>query len=199
MSSTGLAMLVLLLVPVTSIAQATDRRYAAVVQVAAARSGAFDEMDFGVGAVLSARARDWLAVDGALTFYPSHYPDAPAFSRSRVEGLFGATLGPTLGRVRPFGRLRPGFLTLRDAPRPFACITIFPPPLACALAGGDTLLALDVGGGVEVSATGRLLIRLDIGDRMVRFDGPVIENRRVRQDAFFGHDLRVSAGAGWRF
>jgi hypothetical protein len=39
------------------------------------------------------------------------------------------------------------------APEPFACILIFPPPLACTLGAGRTLAVLDAGGGIEVAIT----------------------------------------------
>jgi hypothetical protein len=115
--------------------------------------------------------------------------------------LFGATAGVTFGRVRPFARLRPGFVDVHATPDPFPCILIYPPPLQCALASGRTLFALDVGGGVAVTLTPRTFVRIDVGDRLVRYPGPVFEMdpRRIHEDAFFGHDFRFATGAGLRF
>jgi len=77
---------------------------------------------------------------------------------------------------------------------------IYPPPLSCELAAGRTLPVFDVGGGVEVSATRRTFVRVDAGDRLVKYPGPVIDNNRTRQDEpFFGHDFRFAVGAGLRF
>lgn len=84
--------------------------------------------------------------------------------------------------------------------KPLFCIQIFPPPLACLLAGGRTLFALDIGGGFEVFTPGRTFVRLDAGDRLVRYSVPVLESGgSVRDGAVYGHDFRLAFGAGVRF
>ena len=98
------------------------------------------------------------------------------------------------------GKLRPRFVIFRDAPEPFACILIFPPPLSCTLAGGETVFALDFGGGVELFPTGRTFVRVDAGDRVVRYPSPVLErDGTARKDAFFSHEFRFAIGGGVRF
>jgi hypothetical protein len=67
------------------------------------------------------------------------------------------------------------------------------------LASGRTLLAFDIGGGVEMFATPTTFVRVDVGDRVLKYPGPVFDNTRTRQDAFFSHDVRIAAGAGLRF
>jgi hypothetical protein len=139
-------------------------------------------------------------MEAEINLYPGDFPGSRPFSRGRVEALFGMTVAAPLGRVRPFARLRSGFVTMREAPEPFPCIAIFPPPLGCRLASGATLLAIDVGGGVEIPATSRTFLRVDAGDRLLRYQGPAFdENARVRERSFFGHDFRFAAGAGVRF
>ena len=189
-----------LTVSTSAIAQPATGQFQAGGHIATARSGEFEETDVGIGGRLAWLPSRLIGIEAELTHYPSDYPDGVAFSRARWEGLFGLTVGWTFDRVRPFARLRPGFLNIREAPRPIVCIAIFPPPLVCTLAAGPTLFAFDVGGGVEVSLTPRTFIRVDAGDRLVRYKGPVFDqNRTVRQDAFFGHDFRFAAGAGVRF
>jgi hypothetical protein len=120
-------------------------------------------------------------------------------SKGQRELLAGVTVGPRIAGVRPFVKVRPGAVWIAEAPGPIACIAIFPPPLDCRLAGGERLAALDVGGGVELSA-GRALVRVDAGDRLVRYPGPVIApGRQVRGDSFWSHDRRISVGVGLRF
>ena len=99
--------------------------------------------------------------------------------------------------MRPFARLRPGFLAFRG--EPVVCILIFPPPLACQLAAGRTVFALDLGGGVELFAGSKTFVRVDAGDRMLKYPGPSFRNGRATQESFYSHDFRVSAGAGVRF
>lgn len=61
-------------------------------------------------------------------------------------------------------------------------------------------MAFDIGGGVEVFATRRTFVRIDAGDRLLRYPGPVFDNkRRRREDAFVSHDFRFAGGAGLRF
>jgi hypothetical protein len=168
---------------------------------ALAISGPFDATDVGLGGRAGWRMSPTWTLEGEAAWYPADFPDAPAFSGHRIEALAGAAAGRTFGRLRPFVKMRAGVLRIAEAPRPFACILIFPPPLACALAAGHTAAALDLGGGVEVLIRGNTFTRFDLGDRMVRYPGPVFETqpRRIRDRAFFGHDLKISLSAGVRF
>ena len=170
------------------------------VLLAIAFSSQFDASDAGIGGRLGWQATPLVVLEAEVAHYPSHFADTPAFSRSRVEGLFGATIGPRLGRVHPFVRVRPGFLRVQPAPEPFACIAIFPPPLACELASGRTLMAFDLGGGVDVAVGERTFVRIDAGDRRVKYPGPVFDtDRNVHDEAFFSHDLRFAVSGGLRF
>ena len=147
------------------------------------------------------RARRFLAVDGDLVFYPSAFPDhPPAFSRRRTEWSAGVSAGPSLGRWRPFGTVRAGALSYSPAAAPFACILIYPPPLTCALATGATLPMLDLGAGIERHGPGRLFLRLDVTDRAVRYDGPVLtRRRRAEQTGFWSHAPRTAVAVGVGF
>jgi hypothetical protein len=178
----------------------TSQPFEIGAQIASQRVGELDATDVGVGGRAAWHPYQLIGVEGELNYYGSDIPDRTAISGSRVEGLFGITAGPRIGQVRPFARIRPGFLSVGSAPGPVACILIFPQPLSCALAGGDTLFALDVGGGVELFTPGKTFVRLDLGDRMLRYRGPAIDRSgEVHDDNFIGHDLRVAIGAGWRF
>ena len=176
-------------------------RVEAAAHVAAASMSEFEGSDFGIGGRLAWHADDLLAFEAELTLFPGGYPDSAfAFSRRRVEGLFGMTAGIRFGVVRPFAKFRAGFLDVQAAAEPFPCIAIFPPPLSCTLGAGRTLPAFDVGGGVEVDVTRRTFIRVEAGDRMLKYPGPALDVEGILHDeAFFGHGLRFAAGAGFRF
>ena len=159
-------------------------------QVAIAAPGEFDGADVGVGARLSWKPSALVGLEGEVDVYPAGFPDnATPFSGSRFEALFGMTLGPRLGIIRPFGRVRPGALRYSGAPGPIACILIFPPPLSCQLAAGQTLFVVDIGGGVEIDVSRRTYVRIDAGDRIVRYPEP----------SPIGHDARVAVGWAVRF
>lgn len=192
--------LVLVVLSRPAAGQSGENQFQLGIQLAGAVSGEFDNTDVGVGVRFSWHPTVLLGAEAEVDFYPEDFADSPAFSSSRVEGLFGVTVGPRVGRLRPFAKLQPGFVTFHEAPEPFACIAIFPPPLPCALASGRTVFATDLGGGVEWFATGRNFLRIDVSDRLVRYPGPVLRrNNRARGDAFFSHDFRFAIGGGMRF
>lgn len=170
------------------------------VVLALALSSQFDASDAGAGARVAWHPVELVGIEAEVVYYAGDFPEPRPFSRARAEGLLGVTIGPRLDRVRPFLRLRSGFVSVREAPEPFPCIKIFPPPLACELASGHTLLAIDAGGGVEIAATSRTFVRVDAGDRVLRYPGPVFDtDRDIRERPFFSHDFRFAASAGLRF
>ena len=184
----------------TAPAQTEPSRIELGAQVVSARSGEFDAVDLGFGGRVAWRPIGMLGLETELNLFPQDFPDGGPFSRRRLEVLFGATAGPTIGRVRFFARFRPGIVSVAESPEPFACILIFPPPLACTLASGRTLLAIDLGGGVQISTSPRTFVRMDVGDRMLRYPGPAFDaDRVVRDDPFFVHEFRFAAGGGVRF
>src|SRR5688572_616543 len=174
-------------------AAAQSGSFDAGVQVAWARSGEFDATTAGVGGRIAWNPTALLGVEAEFTFYPSAWPEGRAFSQGQREGLFGVTVGPRLGGLRPFAKVRAGFLSVQPSPGAFACILIFPPPLSCQLAGGATVPALDYGAGVEVG--GRVFLRLEAGDRLVGYEGPVLDEQfQARDERFWSHDFRFGVG-----
>jgi hypothetical protein len=171
------------------------------VHVASARWSEFEGNDVGVGGRLTWKPSTLIGVDADVTWYPSDFAgDTFAFSGNRFEGLFGVTVGPRINRIRPFAKAAAGFLNSSEAPEPFACIAIFPPPLNCLMAAGQTLTAFEIGGGVEIDATDRAFVRVDVGDRVLKYPGPTFKsNREVADEDFYGHALRFSVGVGVRF
>lgn len=168
---------------------------------ASAQWSEFDGSDLGVGGRVTWKPVPLVGIDADLAWYPSDFPSGViSFSGSRIEGLFGVTVGPKIARFRPFVKGAAGFLTVAEAPIVFACVAIFPPPLACLMAGGETLPAYDIGGGVEIDASARTFLRADVSDRILKYPGPSFDSDFERHDAgFFGGALRFTLGAGVRF
>ena len=175
--------------------------FEAGVHVALSQWSEFEGNDVGFGGRLTWKPSTLVGVDADLTWYPSDFPgDTVAFSSNRFEGLFGVSVGPRLNRLRPFVRGAAGFLDSSAASEPFACILIYPPPLNCLMAAGQTMTAFEIGGGVEIDATDRAFIRVDVADRVLKYPGPAFKaNREVVDEDFYGHALRFTVGAGFRF
>lgn len=169
--------------------------------VAASQWSEFDGTDTGIGGRVAWRAVPLVGLEADVTWYPSGFPDERSFSGRRVEGLFGVSVGPTIGRLRPFARLAAGVLQSSEAPAPFPCILIYPPPINCLMAAGHTMPAADIGGGVAVDLGARTFVRVDAGARLLRYPGPAFrqEPREIRDEEYWDSALRVTVGAGVRF
>ena len=205
-------------------AQSIEHRFEVGAQFAAPTFGEFSETDVGLGGRLSYRLTSLIGVEGELNVFPAkltgegdyvsghggnHF--SGHFSGYRAEGLFGVTIGPRLEKFGLFGRLRPGFVRFGETPGPFVCISailgttgppvIYPQPLECSLAEGHTVFALDFGGGIELFATERTTFRLDVGDRVLRYPGPVLspDGETDLDGAFWSHNFRVAVAGAFRF
>jgi hypothetical protein len=180
-------------------AAAQDRRGDVSLQLSARQLHEFDEGEVGVGARLSYRLNAWLAADGEVNLFPGD-AGSPAFSGSRLEGLVGLRGGPHLGRTGVYLALRAGAVRFSEAPEPFACILIFPPPLECALAGGDTVPTVQTSLGFEAYLGERMVVRVEAGDQLLRYSGPAFTpDRETFEDSLWSHNFKASASVGLRF
>jgi hypothetical protein len=160
----------------------------------------FDETDLGFGAQFGYRLTPNITLEAELSVFPGDLTDSAPFSASRLEGLFGVKAGRQWEKMGLFGKVRPGFLHYGAASEPLVCILIFPPPLSCSLASGGTSLAVDLGGVFELYPSPRSFVRVDVGDEMVRFNGPVLRTSGAEpSDAFMTHNFRFTIGVGTRF
>ena len=177
-------------------------RFSVLGQFAGVTSSEFHGMDTGGGALFAWHPAGFLGAEAEMNFYPKSLAvkSGAPFSRGRIEGLFGITMGPLHEHVRPFGTFKTGFVNIRSAPGPIACPAIFPPILACELARGEAVLATDVGGGVEIFPVPRAVVRVDIGDRLMHYPGAAIDaSGKAHSTAFYRSELRFAIGAGARF
>jgi hypothetical protein len=142
-----------------------------------------DQIPNGFGGWLT-----WRFLDIGANFFPEDHPVIGRQTQVRA----GARAGIRLGRVAAFARVRPGFVhfTERFLAPDIGCVALFPPPEACLI--DATNFALDIGGTVEVSPSARTVIRVDIGDTLIRFN-------RSELDPAWRNNLQIAAGGGVRF
>jgi hypothetical protein len=180
-------------------ALAQDPKADASLLLSLRRLDQFDVTEAGLGAQLSYRFHRWLAADGQASFFPSD-AGSPAFSGSRFEGLAGLRIGPRLGRTGVYVALRGGVVRFAEAPEPFPCILIYPPPLVCAIAAGDTVPSFQFGAGFEAFPGDTLVLRFELGDQLLRYEGPAFTlDRDVFQDHLWSHNFKAAVSVGLRF
>lgn len=126
--------------------------------------------------------------DAGVSFFPE---DHPIVGR-QTQVHAGGRVGMRAHRFAAFGRVRPGVVRFsrRFFAPDIACILIFPPPQSCLINNAN--FALDLGGTFELYPTGRSVVRIDLGDTLIRF-------ARSQQDAAWKHNLQFAAGGGLRF
>jgi hypothetical protein len=150
-----------------------------------------DEMPNGFGGWLSwdrSATGTTVGVDVGASFFPE---DAPIIGRQTLL-LAGGRAGVRRDRFAVFGRARPGVIHFSERffQPEIACILIFPPPESCLI--DSTNLTVDLGGTLELYPTPRSVVRIDVGDTLIRFARP-------EQDALWKHNFQFAAGAGLRF
>ena len=174
--------------------------FEAGLNITTAQWSEFDGTDYGIGGRFTFRPLRFIGFDADLAWYPSDFPEESSFSSSRFEGLFGITLGPQLGALRPFVKAAYGFLQTSDAPEPIACITIFPPPVQCVMTEGQSLPAFEIGGGLQFDVGARGFMRVDIGSRWLRYPGPSFDSEmEVHEHNYWGARSRLGFAGGVKF
>jgi hypothetical protein len=142
-----------------------------------------DQIPNGFGGWLT-----WRFVDLGGNVFPE---DHPIIGR-QTQVFAGARAGVRLGGVGAYARVRPGVIhfSRRFLAPDIGCVAVFPPPEACLI--DATNIAVDLGGTVEFSPTPGTVVRIDVGDTLIRF-------ARAGLDPAWRHNLLVSAGGGLRF
>lgn len=161
--------------------------------VASMRLSGIEATDTGVGAWAGWRIADALALEAATDFFLTGQHEVVRGGR-KVLALFGPKFGWRTSQVGIFGKTRAGFARIAEGRGFGVCILIFPPPESCYI--GETRLAFDLGGVIEVYPSPRITLRADVGDIVSRLGR---SSNRFGRSGDFSHDLRVAGGAGFRF
>lgn len=156
--------------------------------------------DYGFGLRPSWRLASWIALDAEAMLAPGGLGGSRPFSSSRTEFLGGLRFGRDLGSSGAYGLLRGGVVRFGEAEAPFPCILIFPPPLTCSIAQGDTVPALEFGAGYQHAINERARLFVELRDQVVKFEGPVMDaGFEPRLESFWSHNPRLTFGVGWAF
>lgn len=152
----------------------------------------FDTNDSGVGVRVTFNLTDNVAIDGEYNFFPTkrrHFIDDFYVNSRRYQGLLGVKAGARGDKVGVFGKLRPGFVHFGEGTLDPTIVPILPVPGTFK----STQFALDAGGVFELYPSRSTVLRFDVGDTIIRFNG---DGGRPK---FTSHNLQLSAGVGLRF
>ena len=155
-------------------------------------------MEPGFGGFVSYPLMRFLYADASVEFYPRGSKSVGFQDGGRiVQGLFGFKAGISRKRISIFAKARPGLIDATQTVNGFA------PTTGSPLTGGFQTFALDLGGIVEIYATKRAFVRLDVGDTHLYFPDKFVTMTNGTATRIPGgsyqHSMQYSAGYGWRF
>jgi outer membrane protein with beta-barrel domain len=204
----GLLLLVCLLVGKAS-AQTVDRKFEAggvftsitLTDFKARRLPTIETGDStvkGLGGRLAYNINNHFAIDGEGTFFPETHFGNEEFGE-KLQGFVGIKAGVRNKRAGVFAKARPGVMVFGDFSSPGTC-TGFTFGSSCTVSH-EKDFAFDVGGVGEFYPTDRAIVRVDVGDTIIRYQQNtfgVFNNPSVLA-AETKHNFQISIGFGWRF
>ena len=152
----------------------------------------------GIGGRLAYNINENFAIDGEASFFPSdHFGNKEV--GQKTQAFLGVKAGVRNKWVGAFAKARPGAMWFGEITSRGGCS---PTPLG-SICGVDheTDFALDLGGVVEFYPAERAIIRVDVGNTLVRYQDrpPGIFGNPIGTDGGFKSNFQVSLGFGWRF
>ena len=152
----------------------------------------------GIGGRLAYNINNNFAIDGEGNFFPETKFGNDEFGQ-KMQGFVGVKAGIRKKWAGVFAKARPGVMWFGEFPSIGSCrSTSF--GRSCGVAH-DKYLALDFGGVVEFYPAQRAIIRVDVGDTIIRYRD---RNPSAFSDAFdlkggWESNFQISVGFGWRF
>jgi hypothetical protein len=168
-----------------------------------------EQIEIGVGGRFTFNLNKSIALEAAGYFSPGTCDHCPGQVTGRIaEGLFGLKAGKRFSKVGIFAKARPGFMTIGKGyfdlvPNSGGFVTPIPHRI--------TPFALDLGGVFEFYPSKKVVLRLDIGDTMLRYPqhsfigfnvDPVtfaLTPAQRTQPAYTTHNTQFIMGVGFRF
>lgn len=146
------------------------------------------EKPLGVGGRFTYNVTENVAFDAEVNYFST-----PEVDLNRTQGVFGIKAGKRFGSppIGLFAKARPGFMRFHG--ERFPGVTV----------NGTTKLALDLGGVVELYPSKRTIVRIDVGDTIIFYNGETIRRLSLpggpQEQLDTGHNLQTSIGFSFRF
>lgn len=163
----------------------------------------FDQSNSGLGGRFGYNISRYIAAEMEFDFFPQkrpvlnsiNMPIQKYYDSRRMEGLFGVKAGIRGHHIGIFGKARPGFFYISKGERYIDPRVVF--FRAPEEAQSQLRFAMDLGGIVEIFATKRSFVRIDLGDTMINFKRS--KWSEVSQRDMLSHNLQLNVGLGFRF
>ena len=157
-----------------------------------------DETVRGLGGRFAYNINEHFAIDAEGSFFP----EAHFWNEGRgqkMQGFVGVKAGVRKQKVGVFAKARPGVMWFGEFPSRGSCSTTSFGSV-CGVAH-EKDFAMDLGGVLEFYPAERVIIRMDVGDTLIRYpDRNVVRGNVV---TFFPAETKsnfqFSIGFGWRF
>ena len=152
----------------------------------------------GIGGRLTYNLNETFAIDGEGTFFPSAHLNNEEIGQ-KMQAFVGVKAGVRNKWVGAFAKARPGVMWFGEFTSRGSCSpTSF--GSVCGVAH-ETDFALDLGGVVEFYPAERAIIRVDVGNTLVRYQDRQLGTfgNPVVLDGGFKSNFQVSLGFAWRF
>jgi hypothetical protein len=164
--------------------------------LSALRLSELKDTNVGVGGRMTFNLNRRVALEAEMTFFPG---DAGGIQNNQTLGVFGVKAGQRWDKFGLFGKARPGFINFSKESSAVVCPAVFPSPLSCLLAAGRTEFAFDYGGVAEFYPSRGTVVRVDLGDTLIRYPGPFGRPNGGVADNLNSHNLQLNLGFGLRF
>ena len=157
----------------------------------------FGETVNGLGGRFGYNFNQHLALDAEFSFFPETHLGNSQLGQ-KTQAFAGVRAGARSQRVGLFAKLRPGVMFIGEVTSGFNCSGN---GLGQTCRPSHNNLALDAGGVLELYPSSRAIVRLDVGDTIVRIrnttrglltGGPVATSDTT-------HNFQFSVGFGYRF
>lgn len=157
----------------------------------------FGEAVNGLGGRLGYNFNKYLALDAEASFFPETHLGNNQFGQ-KTQTFIGVKAGARSRYVGVFAKARPGVMFIGEVTSSFDCTSS---RLGETCRPNHNNFALDAGGVVELYPSSRTIIRVDVGDTIVRLRNanglPVFGNPQVTND--ITHNFQASIGFAYRF
>jgi hypothetical protein len=187
----------LLVTPAAARAQTDEHKFEVGAVFTAIGAERVENASKGVGARFAYNLNEHFAVDAETSFFPSDEFGNNLIGQN-AQGFVGIKAGARSKYVGVFAKARPGVMFIGESTSGFDCES---QGFFRACRPERNHLALDAGIVTEFYPTSRAIVRVDLGDTIVRFKSA---GRNVFNGAEFSstnvtHNFQASIGFGYRF